>query len=134
MRPVGMRRPGSAPPRCNVQLPAEGWLRPAMMRSNVLLPHPEGPSRLRNSPRATVRSTPSSACNPDLKRFATPRRTRIGSGSGPVSGIAGRAGSELPDDPDKTQSQQHETEQLGRRQALAKKAPRHEIAEKQLDQ
>src|SRR3954468_21236451 len=94
------------------------------MRSNVLLPQPEGPRRLRNSPRATVRSTPSSACNPDAKRFATPCTTRIGSD----------AGSELPDNPDKTQGQQYETEQLGRRQAFAKEAQRHEIAEKQLDQ
>src|SRR3954452_14532582 len=93
------------------------------MRSNVLLPQPEGPRRLRNSPRATVRSTPSSACNPDAKRFATPCTTRIGAD----------AGSELPDNPDKTQGQQYETYQLGRRQSFAKDAPRHEIAKIQLD-
>src|SRR3954452_14787388 len=118
MRPVGMRRPRSVPPRCSVQLPAEGWLRPATMRSKVLLPQPEGPSRLRNSPRETVRSTPSSACNPDAKRFSTPRTVRIGSG----------AISELPDNPDKPQREQHKAEQFGGGQAFAKEAPRDEIA------
>src|SRR3954452_3647581 len=130
MRPVGMRRPDRSLPRCSAQWPAVGSLRPAMMRSSVLLPHPDGPSRLRNSPRATERSTPSSACSPDAKPFATPCTmtigSEIGSGFGPVSG---GTGSELPDNPDKTQRQQHKTEQLGRGQAFAKEAPRDEIAE-----
>src|SRR4051794_21434577 len=108
-----------------MQRPADGSLSPATMRSSVLLPHPEGPSRLRNSPRDTARSTPSSASSPDAKRFATPCTITIGSrggsGSGPVSG---GAGSELPDNPDKTQRQQHEADQLGGGQTLAKEPPR----------
>src|SRR5689334_12175676 len=114
MRPVGMRRPGRLSPRRRTQLPEDGSVRPATMRSKVLLPQPEGPSRLRNSPRATVRSTPSSACNPDAKRFATPRTVRIVLDAGALSGIAGRARSELPDNPDKTQREQHKAEQFGR--------------------
>jgi len=39
------------PPRWSSQLPPVGSLRPATMRSSVLLPHPDGPRRLRNSPR-----------------------------------------------------------------------------------
>ena len=35
--------------------PAVAGSRPAMMRSRVVLPQPEGPTRLRNSPPATVR-------------------------------------------------------------------------------
>src|SRR5689334_22616546 len=135
MRPVAKRRPGRrpgrrsgrrsgrAPSRFSRQRPADGSVRPATMRSNVLLPQLEGPSRIRNSPRETVRSTPSSASSPDPKRFATSSTTTIGGGPDEVSGTPGRAGSELPDNPDKTQSQQHETDQLGRGQAFAEEAP-----------
>ena len=35
---------------CQSSLPAEGRVSPAMMRKSVLLPQPEGPSTLRNSP------------------------------------------------------------------------------------
>jgi hypothetical protein len=35
--------------------PADGSSRPAIMRSAVLLPQPDGPSRLTNSPRRTSR-------------------------------------------------------------------------------
>src|SRR3954447_25368645 len=133
MRPVAMRRrPGSVPSRFSRQRPADASVRPAIIRSNVLLPQPDGPSRLRNSPRDTARSTPSSASSPEANRFAT-RCTRT-IGSGPVSSSASRAGSELPDNPDKTQRQQHKPDQLGRGQTFAKKPPRDEIAEKQFDQ
>ena len=37
----------------------EPW--PAMRRSSVVLPEPDGPSRVKNSPARTVRSTPATA-------------------------------------------------------------------------
>src|SRR5689334_745358 len=42
-------------------VPASGQSRPAMMRSSVVLPEPEGPSKASNSPLSTRRSTLSSA-------------------------------------------------------------------------
>src|SRR5205085_12476195 len=42
-------------------LPASGHSRPAMMRSSVVLPEPEGPSSASSSPLSTRRSTLSSA-------------------------------------------------------------------------
>ena len=41
--------------------PDVGLSRPASSRNAVLLPHPEGPTRIRNSPSATARSSPFSA-------------------------------------------------------------------------
>src|SRR5262249_20096744 len=38
-----------------------GVSRPAMMRSNVVLPHPDGPSSTKNSPSCTLREMPSTA-------------------------------------------------------------------------
>src|SRR4051794_32634711 len=49
----------SAPP--TRMRPASGVSKPAIMRSVVVLPHPDGPSRAKNSPAAIVRSTPSTA-------------------------------------------------------------------------
>ena len=41
--------------------PASSRSNPATMRSSVLFPQPEGPSRARNSPAATSMVTPSTA-------------------------------------------------------------------------
>ena len=41
--------------------PAVGVSRPATVRINVVLPHPDGPSTTRNSPDSTSRSTPATA-------------------------------------------------------------------------
>ncbi|MGX1013229.1 hypothetical protein AB7M69_007586 [Bradyrhizobium japonicum] len=41
--------------------PRSGWTKPAMDISSVVLPEPEGPSSVRNSPRLTVRDTSFSA-------------------------------------------------------------------------
>src|SRR3954468_2316121 len=49
-------------------LPPEGVSRPAMARNVVVLPQPEGPSRVTCSPRATLKLTPSTAA-------ASPYRT-----------------------------------------------------------
>src|SRR4051812_49935013 len=46
--------------------------RPATMRSVVLLPHPDGPTRTTNSPAATVRSTPCTATTPPSYSLRTP--------------------------------------------------------------
>ncbi len=41
----------------NRMLPASGRMKPAIMRSSVVLPQPEGPSRKNSSPRSTVKET-----------------------------------------------------------------------------
>ena len=65
--------------------PAVGSMRLAISRSNVDLPHPDGPMRLTNSPGATTRSTSTSASTcrvvPGLKTFA---------GSGHLDGVRRR--------------------------------------------
>ena len=38
--------------------PVSGFSRPAMLRRQVVLPQPEGPSSVKNSPRPTERETP----------------------------------------------------------------------------
>src|SRR5690349_69830 len=43
--------------------PESGGTNPAIIFSVVVFPQPDGPSRVRNSPRATVRSMPSTAAN-----------------------------------------------------------------------
>src|SRR5262249_20499395 len=48
--------------------------RPAIIRSSVDLPHPDGPTRTRNSPLSTSRSTPSTARTPPLYSFTTASR------------------------------------------------------------
>src|SRR5258707_6382409 len=54
--------------------PALGCSKPAIMRSSVVLPQPEGPSRTSNSPSRMDRSTPSTASwSPPLKRLCSCR-------------------------------------------------------------
>src|SRR5881628_707158 len=66
--------------------PAVGRSSPAIIRSNVVLPHPDGPSNTRNSPSRIERSTSSTAwsCPNRLLRcrISTPA---IGRGRSPVS-------------------------------------------------
>src|SRR3954467_13356083 len=52
----------SSPP--SVMRPRSGCSKPAIMRSVVVLPEPEGPSRVKNSPAPTFRSTSSTATTP----------------------------------------------------------------------
>src|SRR5215813_7525344 len=70
----------------HVMVPAVGSLRPAISRSAVDLPHPEGPSSETNSPGRTSRSSPSSAWVPLAKVFDTPRSA---TSDGPAAGPAG---------------------------------------------
>jgi hypothetical protein len=44
--------------------PDDGSSSPAIARNVVVLPQPEGPSRVRCSPRPTVKPTPSTAATP----------------------------------------------------------------------
>src|SRR3954464_7902044 len=54
-----------------VSSPALNDSRPAMMRSVVLLPEPEGPTSTTNSPSSTTRSTPCTATKPLSYTFLT---------------------------------------------------------------
>ncbi len=51
-RLCGGTRVTSAPSRRRAR--PSGWMNPAMMRSSVVLPHPDGPSSVTNSPLADV--------------------------------------------------------------------------------
>jgi len=59
-------------------VPEEGAPRPAMMRSAVDFPQPEGPRRLRNSPRCTLSVMFESARVPLENTFDTPRMVTTG--------------------------------------------------------
>src|SRR5258708_28750425 len=50
-----------------------------MIRSRVLLPQPEGPSRLTKAPLSIAKSMPSSATTPLRKLLPTPERVMSGS-------------------------------------------------------
>src|SRR3982074_1580208 len=58
-----------------VRRPAVMDSSPASIRSVVLLPHPDGPTRTTNSPASTVRSTPSTATTPPSYSLRTPSST-----------------------------------------------------------
>src|SRR3954463_12927604 len=73
-------------------LPEEGRPRPATMRNAVDLPQPDGPSRLRNSPRCTVSVMLLSARVPLEKTLETPRITTTGRTG---VGLAGAAAAEV---------------------------------------
>jgi hypothetical protein len=68
-----------AAPACSHSiLPLDGSLRPAMMRSAVDLPQPEGPSSDTNSPGQTSRLSRSSATTPLAKLLPTPLSVTTG--------------------------------------------------------
>src|SRR4051794_2871204 len=58
-----------------VMVPLEGSSRPATIRSVVVLPHPEGPSRAKNRPCSTTRSRLSTAVKAP-NRLVTPLSVR----------------------------------------------------------
>jgi hypothetical protein len=64
-------------PRGHSTAPLVGSLKPAMMRSAVDLPQPEGPSSVTNSPGHTSKSKRSSACTPFVKLLPTPRNATV---------------------------------------------------------
>src|SRR5512145_3056961 len=57
--------------------PALGLSMPASMRSTVVLPLPDGPTMVKNSPSRMSRSTASTAAT-SPNRFVSPRNSRIG--------------------------------------------------------
>src|SRR5262249_28466773 len=63
---------GAPPELFQRMVPAVGSLRPAISRSAVDLPQPDGPSTETNSLGYTARSRPPSASTPLAKRFVTP--------------------------------------------------------------
>src|SRR5262249_50571017 len=67
--------PGRPPSKATV--PALGRSSPAIRRSAVDLPQPDGPTSDTNSPAATSRSSGEIACTPLSKVFETPERERI---------------------------------------------------------
>ena len=71
---TGLRYAGIADMGCSSMniSPSLGVSRPASMRSNVVLPQPDGPSSEKNSPRWISRSTLSTACTAP-KCFETPQ-------------------------------------------------------------
>src|SRR5688572_5459324 len=73
-----MSRTLPSPPPAHVTLPRVGSLKPAMMRSAVDLPQPDGPSSERNSPSRTSRSKLSSATTPLPNTLPTPRSETMG--------------------------------------------------------
>src|SRR6185369_4362584 len=84
------------PPRAFVSgrwrstVPAVGGENPAIRRRAVLLPQPEGPSRLSHSPGRTSRSSPASAVTPRANRCSTWHRRTTGSAIDSASGTGGR--------------------------------------------
>src|SRR5215218_10091340 len=68
-RSGGVTAPGadSTSPSTSI-VPSEGGMKPAIMRSVVVLPQPEGPSRETNSPSRRARSTPSTAATAPKRR------------------------------------------------------------------
>ena len=74
-RSNGGRRPTSSPPSST--RPSSGTSKPAMSRSVVVLPEPDGPSSVKNSPCATSRSTWSTAVK-SPKRLTSPARRMSG--------------------------------------------------------
>ena len=68
----------SSPPTRTV--PEVGSLKPAIIRSVVVLPHPDGPSREKNSPLTMSRSSPSTTVVPP-KTLVRPRSETDGVGS-----------------------------------------------------
>ena len=68
-----LRRPGPA----SRTLPSVGGMMPATMRPSVDLPQPDSPTRPTTSPRATVRSTSSTACTTSSRSPAPSRLASV---------------------------------------------------------
>src|SRR5580658_7597431 len=79
---------------------------PATMRSVVVFPQPEGPSRVTNSPASTRRSMPSTATNPSNAR-ETFSRTRSDTTTNPLSEVADVMLDQAKLDPPEQEHQQH---------------------------
>src|SRR5688572_21821995 len=124
---TGAVRPGVAsatvrPPI--VIVPSSGSSKPAMRRSVVVLPQPEGPSRARISPRSTAKDRPLSAGG-WWRRYRLPTSVRVTSDTG-SSGAAGQPGGQMRGEPQGEEPDEHERERGQRRlgpQRLGRELP-----------
>src|ERR1700727_1000783 len=64
--------PGAGGPPSHVNLPSSGWSNPAISRSSVDFPHPEGPSRATKSASDSRSEASRKASMPPGKRRPTP--------------------------------------------------------------
>jgi len=71
-------KPSSALPADESIVPPLGGMSPAIRRSKVDLPQPDGPRTLRNSPASTSSETLASAWTPFAKTLETPRTPTSG--------------------------------------------------------
>src|ERR1700710_2575277 len=69
---------------------------PAIIRSSVDFPHPEGPTRMTNSPSAISRSTLSTAMVPSANRLETPFRTISDMSGSALHCAGGEPGDDAP--------------------------------------
>ena len=104
------------------------------MRSSVLLPQPEGPSRLRNSPRATDQIDPVQRLQPRREALCDAAHDDDGVGIGIRFHGAAAPDQNCPTIPTRPSASSTKPSSSAGRQAFAKEAPRDEIAEIQLDQ
>src|SRR5215831_15622194 len=84
-------------PRIRIS-PASGWTNPAISRSSVVLPQPEGPSSVANSPSGTASDT-SATASTSAKRLLSRSSSTQASATHHPGDDAGAAG-EPPGEPD----------------------------------
>src|SRR5664279_980425 len=102
-----MLRAGSLTTRDPIEIrPAVDSSSPATMRSVVVFPHPDGPSRVTNSPASTRRSMPSTATKPPNAR-ETFSRTRSDTTTIPLSEVADVTLDQAKLNPPEQEHQQH---------------------------
>ena len=77
---IEVRAAASPAAGATAAVPASGASSPARMRSSVVFPHPDGPTRTATDPRSTESVAPSSATVPSSKARRTPE-TVIASGN-----------------------------------------------------
>src|SRR5215213_7417262 len=105
-----MRRPA------RTMSPPSGSYRPAIMRRIVVLPQPEGPSRVVKLPRGTVSETSLTAGGLAPKRLVTPRSSTCASGTGDLLQADPSPGQE-GDDRDREHGQRDDRDREGGRAA-----------------
>ena len=76
-------------------VPADGAMKPAIMRKSVVLPEPDGPRMVRKRPRARVKLT-SSTATVSPKRLPTPSSATIAGAASSVGGATSRLPSQRP--------------------------------------
>src|SRR5437764_4591338 len=90
MRRARGGRPSTSRPPMTTE-PDVGVSRPAIMRSNVVLPQRDGPSSTRNSPSSVAKSTPSTARTSPSKVLVSERTSTVAIRAGRQRASAGAA-------------------------------------------